>query len=122
MENNYSFGKSERPWAHEVTSQTGGELMSGSPSVSAALIHTHTYLHTYIGTHIHTYAPKTHTHTPKEIKLWFARTILFNETSSFFRQVDNTDAEGRLILADALCYAETFQPKAILDMATLTGK
>ncbi|XP_013420572.1 cytosol aminopeptidase-like [Lingula anatina] len=36
-------------------------------------------------------------------------------------QVDNTDAEGRLILADALCYAETFQPKAILDMATLTG-
>eukprot|EP00106_Octopus_bimaculoides_P013588 XP_014781030.1 PREDICTED: uncharacterized protein LOC106876828 [Octopus bimaculoides] len=36
-------------------------------------------------------------------------------------QVDNTDAEGRLILADALCYAETFQPKFILDMATLTG-
>ena len=37
VENNYSFGKSERPWAHELTSQTGGELMSWSPSVSAAL-------------------------------------------------------------------------------------
>ncbi|KAI0221061.1 Cytosol aminopeptidase [Lamellibrachia satsuma] len=36
-------------------------------------------------------------------------------------QVDNTDAEGRLILCDALCYAETFQPRVILDMATLTG-
>ncbi|XP_059148773.1 cytosol aminopeptidase-like isoform X2 [Physella acuta] len=36
-------------------------------------------------------------------------------------QVDNTDAEGRLILADALCYAETFKPKLILDIATLTG-
>ncbi|XP_052102453.1 cytosol aminopeptidase-like [Mytilus californianus] len=36
-------------------------------------------------------------------------------------QVDNTDAEGRLILADALCYADTFNPTAVLDMATLTG-
>lgn len=35
--------------------------------------------------------------------------------------IDNTDAEGRLVLADALCYAERFAPKAILDMATLTG-
>ncbi|KAL3865077.1 hypothetical protein ACJMK2_006710 [Sinanodonta woodiana] len=36
-------------------------------------------------------------------------------------QVDNTDAEGRLILADALCYAQTFNPLLILDIATLTG-
>ncbi|KAM6220860.1 cytosol aminopeptidase [Rhynchocyon petersi] len=36
-------------------------------------------------------------------------------------QVDNTDAEGRLILADALCYAHTFNPKLILNAATLTG-
>jgi len=36
-------------------------------------------------------------------------------------QVDNTDAEGRLILADALCYAQQCQPRAVLDMATLTG-
>lgn len=35
--------------------------------------------------------------------------------------VDNTDAEGRLILCDALCYAETFNPKFIVDVATLTG-
>ena len=37
VENKYFFGNSERPWAHELTSQTGGELMSWSPSVSVAL-------------------------------------------------------------------------------------
>lgn len=37
-------------------------------------------------------------------------------------QVDNTDAEGRLVLADALCYAAQFTPKFTLDIATLTGR
>ena len=36
-------------------------------------------------------------------------------------EVDNTDAEGRLILADALSYADKFQPDVLLDYATLTG-
>lgn len=36
-------------------------------------------------------------------------------------EVLNTDAEGRLILADALSYAERYKPKAVIDMATLTG-
>uniref|UniRef100_A0A1B6BYN6 Cytosol aminopeptidase n=1 Tax=Clastoptera arizonana TaxID=38151 RepID=A0A1B6BYN6_9HEMI len=36
-------------------------------------------------------------------------------------KIDNTDAEGRLVLADALCYAATFKPKFTLDIATLTG-
>ena len=36
-------------------------------------------------------------------------------------EVDNTDAEGRLILADALAYAGKFKPAAIIDLATLTG-
>ncbi|MGH9367806.1 MAG: leucyl aminopeptidase [Thermoanaerobaculia bacterium] len=36
-------------------------------------------------------------------------------------EVDNTDAEGRLVLADALTYAETFRPDVLLDFATLTG-
>jgi len=36
-------------------------------------------------------------------------------------EVINTDAEGRLILADALDYADTFQPQAVIDIATLTG-
>ena len=37
-------------------------------------------------------------------------------------EVDNTDAEGRLILADALYYAVTkFKPRHIFDVATLTG-
>ncbi len=36
-------------------------------------------------------------------------------------EVDNTDAEGRLILADALSYAERYRPAAVIDLATLTG-
>jgi leucyl aminopeptidase len=36
-------------------------------------------------------------------------------------EVDNTDAEGRLILADALAYANNYSPKAVIDLATLTG-
>jgi leucyl aminopeptidase len=36
-------------------------------------------------------------------------------------EVLNTDAEGRLILADALTYAGRFKPAAIIDLATLTG-
>lgn len=36
-------------------------------------------------------------------------------------EVNNTDAEGRLILADALCYASEQKPQAIFDAATLTG-
>lgn len=36
-------------------------------------------------------------------------------------EVLNTDAEGRLILADALCLAEKDKPDAIIDLATLTG-
>lgn len=35
--------------------------------------------------------------------------------------VDNTDAEGRLVLADAIDYAKDFNPTFILDIATLTG-
>jgi leucyl aminopeptidase len=36
-------------------------------------------------------------------------------------EILNTDAEGRLILCDALSYAERFKPTAVVDMATLTG-
>jgi leucyl aminopeptidase len=36
-------------------------------------------------------------------------------------EVLNTDAEGRLILCDALTYAERYQPSAVIDIATLTG-
>ena len=36
-------------------------------------------------------------------------------------EVNNTDAEGRLILSDALVYASEQQPEAIIDAATLTG-
>jgi len=36
-------------------------------------------------------------------------------------EILNTDAEGRLILCDALSYAERFKPDAVVDIATLTG-
>ena len=36
-------------------------------------------------------------------------------------EILNTDAEGRLVLADTLCYVQRYNPKAIIDVATLTG-
>jgi leucyl aminopeptidase len=36
-------------------------------------------------------------------------------------EILNTDAEGRLVLCDALSYAEQFKPTAVIDIATLTG-
>jgi leucyl aminopeptidase len=36
-------------------------------------------------------------------------------------EILNTDAEGRLVLCDALTYAERFNPAAVIDIATLTG-
>lgn len=36
-------------------------------------------------------------------------------------EILNTDAEGRLLLCDALTYAERFEPKSVVDVATLTG-
>ncbi|MGP1449968.1 MAG: leucyl aminopeptidase [Wolinella sp.] len=36
-------------------------------------------------------------------------------------EVRNTDAEGRLVLADCLCYAQELKPDYIIDLATLTG-
>ncbi len=36
-------------------------------------------------------------------------------------EILNTDAEGRLILCDALSYAERFKPQTVIDIATLTG-
>lgn len=36
-------------------------------------------------------------------------------------EILNTDAEGRLVLCDALTYAQKFEPKTVIDIATLTG-
>ncbi len=36
-------------------------------------------------------------------------------------EIINTDAEGRLVLADGLNYAKKYKPKAVIDLATLTG-
>jgi len=41
--------------------------------------------------------------------------------SGKFIEIINTDAEGRLVLADVLTYAKQFKPAAVIDAATLTG-
>ncbi|MCF8294461.1 MAG: leucyl aminopeptidase [Bacteroidales bacterium] len=41
--------------------------------------------------------------------------------NGLFVEVLNTDAEGRLILGDALSYAQRYQPELVIDLATLTG-
>ncbi len=41
--------------------------------------------------------------------------------NGLYIEVDNTDAEGRLTLADAICYAKANGAKQIVDIATLTG-
>jgi leucyl aminopeptidase len=46
---------------------------------------------------------------------------IFKSYSGKNIEVINTDAEGRLILADALTYAAKYKPAAIIDIATLTG-
>ena len=43
---------------------------------------------------------------------------MFNKTTV---EIGNTDAEGRLILADAISYASKYSPELIIDIATLTG-
>jgi len=46
---------------------------------------------------------------------------IFTSMSGQTIEVLNTDAEGRLILCDALTYVERFKPAAVIDIATLTG-
>ena len=46
---------------------------------------------------------------------------VYNSRSGITVEIGNTDAEGRLILADTLTYADSFKPKLLLDFATLTG-
>jgi leucyl aminopeptidase len=46
---------------------------------------------------------------------------VFTSMSGQTIEVLNTDAEGRLILCDALTYAERYNPRAVIDIATLTG-
>ncbi|NJN98203.1 MAG: leucyl aminopeptidase [Anaerolineales bacterium] len=46
---------------------------------------------------------------------------VFTAKNGLTIEIANTDAEGRLILADALCYAGELKPAAVIDIATLTG-
>lgn len=78
------------------------------------------------------FAPRAHscrsfTHSAANLRLWEIVEYVFVKAHfgvfprHLLEQVDNTDAEGRLILADALCYSANFKPKAVVDIATLTG-
>ena len=56
--------------------------------------------------------PSGHAYKPGDvIKSYTGKTI----------EIENTDAEGRLILADALEYAANYKPRAVIDVCTLTG-
>jgi leucyl aminopeptidase len=46
---------------------------------------------------------------------------IFRSRKGFSVEIGNTDAEGRLILADALAYADEEKPDLLIDMGTLTG-
>jgi len=46
---------------------------------------------------------------------------VYNSKAGITVEIGNTDAEGRLILADTLYYADSFKPKLVIDFATLTG-
>ena len=46
---------------------------------------------------------------------------VFNSRAGITVEIGNTDAEGRLILADALHYADNFKPRLLINFATLTG-
>ena len=46
---------------------------------------------------------------------------IFKSRKGIFVEVEDTDAEGRLILADVISYACESNPDLIIDMATLTG-
>ena len=46
---------------------------------------------------------------------------VYNSKAGITVEIGNTDAEGRLVLADALYYADNFRPNILFDFATLTG-
>ena len=46
---------------------------------------------------------------------------VYNSRAGITVEIGNTDAEGRLILADTLHYADSFKPNLLIDFATLTG-
>ncbi len=53
-----------------------------------------------------------HAYRPQEV---------FTASNGVTIEINSTDAEGRMLLADALVYAKRFEPAAVVDIATLTG-
>jgi len=132
LEVTYSGGKQgDAPFAlvgKGITFDTGGISLKGPPKMdemradmgggACTLASIYTAARLQLPINIKAFVPLTenmpsaHATKPGDV---------FTSMSGKTVQVDNTDAEGRLVLCDALTYAQTFQPSGIIDMATLTG-
>ena len=56
------------------------------------------------------------------VKCCFSRAMVIRTASRRTVEVIDTDAEGRLVLSDAIHHAiQGFRPRAVIDLATLTG-
>jgi len=89
--------------------------MSGAALVSGAM---YTIAKLKLPLHVIALAPATDNRPGEEAYTPGDIITMYDGT---FVEVMNTDAEGRLILADALHYAKRYKPELVLDFATLTG-
>lgn len=89
--------------------------MSGAAAVATALI---AIARNKLPVHVVTLIPATDNRPGAEAMVSGDILIMHNRMTV---EVINTDAEGRLILADALSYAKKFDPMLVIDLATLTG-
>jgi leucyl aminopeptidase len=89
--------------------------MAGAATVTGVL---HTVAKTGIPLHIIGLIPSTDNRPGGNAYTQGDIITMFNKMSV---EIGNTDAEGRLILADAISYASKYSPELIIDIATLTG-
>ncbi len=89
--------------------------MAGAATVTGVL---HTIAKTGIPLHIIGLIPSTDNRPGGNAYTQGDIITMFNKMSV---EIGNTDAEGRLILADAISYASKYSPELIIDIATLTG-
>ena len=89
--------------------------MAGAATVTGVL---HTVAKTGIPLHVIGLIPSTDNRPGGNAYTQGDIITMFNKMSV---EIGNTDAEGRLILADAISYASKYSPELIIDIATLTG-
>jgi len=89
--------------------------MAGAAAVTGVL---HTIARTGIPLHVIGLIPATDNRPGGNAYTQGDIITMFNKMTV---EIGNTDAEGRLILADAISYASKYRPELIIDIATLTG-